>query len=226
MKKFTNSIERDENFVPSTRSELKLPEEAKATSQDYKEILEEAPLFVLARILFMQLLGWQTYILFNVMGSRAYPKGTNVSSLLCEMSHNHAEHLVAPFSNIASISTERPSPDYYIRHWSLLYDSSTHTMVTHVWFTSRCEVLSHSLPCEFSQLMLLINAFELSTLWKITNHWIVMLTYLQHSDPTIPHYRSGEWNWLRGALATVDRPLLGWVGRFFLHNVGNSLPLL
>ena len=50
-----------------------------------------------------------------------------------------------------------------------------------------------------------------------------MLTYLHHSDPTIPHYRAGAWSWVRGAAATVDRPLLGWAGRFFLHNV--RLPL-
>jgi len=49
-----------------------------------------------------------------------------------------------------------------------------------------------------------------------------MLTYLHHSDPTIPHYRKKEWTFLRGALATVDRPLLGWVGRYFLHNVSHD----
>lgn len=49
-----------------------------------------------------------------------------------------------------------------------------------------------------------------------------MLTYLHHSDPTIPHYRKPEWTFLRGALATVDRPFLGWVGRFFLHNVSHD----
>ncbi|KAI0937591.1 hypothetical protein AcV7_003584 [Taiwanofungus camphoratus] len=49
-----------------------------------------------------------------------------------------------------------------------------------------------------------------------------MLTYLHHSDPTIPHYRKEEWSWVRGAAATVDRPLLGWAGRFFLHNVSHD----
>jgi len=49
-----------------------------------------------------------------------------------------------------------------------------------------------------------------------------MLTYLHHSDPTVAHYRSKEWNFLRGAISTVDRPLLGWVGRFFLHNVSHD----
>ncbi|KZT10498.1 uncharacterized protein LAESUDRAFT_427677 [Laetiporus sulphureus 93-53] len=56
----------------------------------------------------------------------------------------------------------------------------------------------------------------------LCNHWIVMLTYLHHSDPTIPHYRKQEWSWVRGAAATVDRPLLGWAGRFFLHNVSHD----
>jgi hypothetical protein len=46
-----------------------------------------------------------------------------------------------------------------------------------------------------------------------------MFTYLHHSDPSIPHYRMEEWSFVRGAAATVDRPLLGWMGRFFLHNV-------
>jgi len=58
--------------------------------------------------------------------------------------------------------------------------------------------------------------------YVLCNHWIVMLTYLHHSDPTIPHYRKDEWSWVRGAVATVDRPLLGWAGRFFLHNVSHD----
>lgn len=49
---------------------------------DYEELLEDAPLFVLIRLVLMQLLGWPSYIFFNTMGSRAYPKGTNVCVLL------------------------------------------------------------------------------------------------------------------------------------------------
>ncbi|KAG7096068.1 hypothetical protein E1B28_006748 [Marasmius oreades] len=58
--------------------------------------------------------------------------------------------------------------------------------------------------------------------WLLTNHWIVMLTYLHHADPTVPYYRRGAWTFLRGALATVDRPLLGWIGRVFFHNVSHN----
>jgi fatty acid desaturase len=58
--------------------------------------------------------------------------------------------------------------------------------------------------------------------YLLTNHWIVMITYLQHTDPTIPHFRKDAWTFLRGASTTVDRPLLGWMGRFFLHNVSHD----
>ncbi|KAJ3825402.1 delta-12 fatty acid desaturase [Lentinula raphanica] len=58
--------------------------------------------------------------------------------------------------------------------------------------------------------------------YLITNHWIVMLTYLQHTDPTIPHYRRSQWTFVRGALASVDRPFLGWIGRVFFHNVSHN----
>lgn len=39
----------------------------------------------------------------------------------------------------------------------------------------------------------------------ITNFWLVMITLLQHTHPALPHYTDEEWDWLRGALATVDR---------------------
>ncbi|KAF8057018.1 fatty acid desaturase-domain-containing protein [Lyophyllum atratum] len=58
--------------------------------------------------------------------------------------------------------------------------------------------------------------------WLVAHNWIVMFTYLQHSDPTIPYYRKDQWTFARGALATVDRPLFGWVGRFFFHHISTD----
>lgn len=48
-----------------------------------------------------------------------------------------------------------------------------------------------------------------------------MITYLHHTAPDLPHYRGKEWNFQRGAAATVDRNFLGWQGRFFLHDVAH-----
>ncbi|XP_024630932.2 LOW QUALITY PROTEIN: omega-6 fatty acid desaturase, endoplasmic reticulum isozyme 1-like, partial [Medicago truncatula] len=39
----------------------------------------------------------------------------------------------------------------------------------------------------------------------IVNGFLVTITYLQHTHFSLPHYDSKEWDWLRGALATVDR---------------------
>lgn len=57
--------------------------------------------------------------------------------------------------------------------------------------------------------------------WLSVTHWFIMITYLHHTDVELPHYRNGQWNFQRGAAATVDRNFLGWQGRFFLHDVAH-----
>ncbi|KAF4582463.1 hypothetical protein EYR38_002588 [Pleurotus pulmonarius] len=138
--KATSSIERDENYVPYTRSDYKLPPKEQAHKFDYAEVFEETPIYTLGRMLIMQGFGWWVYLSKNTMGSKMYPPGTN-----------------------------------------------------------------HFDPN--------------SPLFKPAQ---LMFTYLHHSDPTIPHYRKDEWTFLRGAAATVDRPLLGWMGRFFFHNISHD----
>jgi omega-6 fatty acid desaturase / acyl-lipid omega-6 desaturase (Delta-12 desaturase) len=46
----------------------------------------------------------------------------------------------------------------------------------------------------------------------------VAITYLQHTDPTLPHYTGTSWNYVRGAAATVDREF-GFIGRQLLHGI-------
>ena len=58
--------------------------------------------------------------------------------------------------------------------------------------------------------------------WFAMSHWIMMVVFLQHTDPVLPHYRAAKWTYARGALATMDRDFLGWQGRYFLHNVSSD----
>ena len=44
------------------------------------------------------------------------------------------------------------------------------------------------------------------------------ITYLQHTDPSLPHYHADEWNFVRGAAATIDREF-GFIGRHLLHGI-------
>jgi hypothetical protein len=60
--KATASMERDENYVPYTRSEYNLPDEKKATKADYAEIFEETPLWTLTRMFIMQGLWLSSFI--------------------------------------------------------------------------------------------------------------------------------------------------------------------
>ncbi|PPQ94926.1 hypothetical protein CVT25_004412 [Psilocybe cyanescens] len=183
--KATMSIERDENFVPRTRSDYGLPSEASARPADYHEIFEETPIYTLGRMIFMQLLGWQYYLLTNVMGSPMYPPGTNHFQPSSPLFKPHERNGIIA-SNIGL---------------------STMSVVLYLW--TKEVGLGYFLKLYFVP-------------YLFANHWIVMLTYLHHSDPTIAHYRNKQWSFLRGAISTVDRPLLGWAGRFFLHNVSHD----
>ncbi|PSS36308.1 Delta(12)-fatty-acid desaturase [Actinidia chinensis var. chinensis] len=54
----------------------------------------------------------------------------------------------------------------------------------------------------------------------IVNGFLVLITWLQHTHPALPHYDSSEWDWLRGALSTMDRDY-GILNRVF-HNITDT----
>ncbi|KAJ7598612.1 fatty acid desaturase-domain-containing protein [Mycena floridula] len=179
--KATASMERDENYVPYTRSEYKLPPQESCKPFDYAEVFEETPIFTMGRMLIMQGFGWWVYLSQNTMGSKMYPPGTN------------------------HFNPDSPLFKKEQRNSIILSNIGLVVMISVLIYIGPRLVLRYYLVP-----------------YLLTNHWIVMFTYLHHSDPTIPHYRKGEWSFLRGAAATVDRPLLGWMGRFFFHNISHD----
>ncbi|KAL0581657.1 hypothetical protein V5O48_000358 [Marasmius crinis-equi] len=183
--KATVSIERDENYVPRTRKDFGLPPAMNATARDYHEIFEETPIYTLARMIIMQLLGWQIYLLTDVSGSPRHPAGTN--------------HI------LPSSSIFKPKD----RNGVIASNLGISFMAYVLYLWSRQVGVAMFVKLYFIPYILL-------------NHWIVMLTYLHHSDPTVPMYRKDQWSFVRGATSTVDRPLLGWAGRVFFHNVSHD----
>lgn len=67
----------------------------------------------------------------------------------------------------------------------------------------------------FSVWSAFINWF-IPFLW--VNHWLVFVTFLQHTDPTMPHYDAEEWTFAKGAAATIDRNF-GFVGQHIFHDI-------
>lgn len=56
--------------------------------------------------------------------------------------------------------------------------------------------------------------------YMFVNMWLVLITYLQHSDPAIPHYTPKEFNFVRGALCSVDRDY--GIYNILQHHIGDT----
>lgn len=68
---------------------------------------------------------------------------------------------------------------------------------------------------KFGGWSLFINWF-VPYIW--VNHWLVFITFLQHTDPTMPHYNAEEWTFAKGAAATIDRKF-GFIGPHIFHDI-------
>jgi omega-3 fatty acid desaturase (delta-15 desaturase) len=60
--------------------------------------------------------------------------------------------------------------------------------------------------------------------------WLDLVTFLHHTDPEIPWYRSDEWTFLKGALSSIDRsygfidPIHHNIGTHVAHHIFLSMP--
>ena len=57
--------------------------------------------------------------------------------------------------------------------------------------------------------------------YLVVNVWLVLYTWLQHTDVDIPHFDDEEWTWVKGAFMTVDRPYGGLLD-FMHHHIGST----
>ncbi|KAJ3561548.1 hypothetical protein NP233_g10123 [Leucocoprinus birnbaumii] len=69
-----------------------------------------------------------------------------------------------------------------------------------------------------------LTVYGVPYLW--INHSLVLATHLHHTDPLLPHYRDPEFTFVRGALATFDRTVLGkkgtvtaWIFGHLFHGI-------
>lgn len=163
----TNSIERDEVFVPKPKTIIPW----------YYTYIDNPPgrVMILAVTL---LLGWPLYLACNVAG-RPYDR--------------YASH----FDPYSPIYSNRERLQIFIS------DAGVLTMSYVLYRIALVEGFSWII-CYFTMPLLVTNAF------------LVSITYLQHTHPSLPHYDSSGWEWLKGALATVDRDY-GILNKVFHH---------
>ena len=57
--------------------------------------------------------------------------------------------------------------------------------------------------------------------YLFTNFWLVLYTWLQHTDVDVQHLAADEWSYIKGAFLTIDRPY-GPVFDFLHHRIGST----
>ncbi|KAI1127284.1 oleate delta-12 desaturase [Nemania abortiva] len=58
--------------------------------------------------------------------------------------------------------------------------------------------------------------YFLPYLW--VNNWIAAITFLHHTDPSVPRYTPALWTYTLGAAATIDRDF-GFIGKHIFHGI-------
>ncbi|KAI2790497.1 Oleate hydroxylase FAH12 [Penicillium oxalicum] len=181
-------IEKDTVFVPPTDEYLKT--KVPTLLNKVQELFEETPFYNAAALLSHQLLGWQTYLMFNVSaGSKSLPeKPTGPKAL--RNSH---------FDPLGSLFTDSQAHLIAITDLGLLIVGGT-----------------------LYYLATQMGAWKIALLYVVpyfwVHHWLVAITYLHHTHPTVPHYDADAWTFVKGALSTVDRRF-GFIGRHFFHEI-------
>jgi omega-6 fatty acid desaturase (delta-12 desaturase) len=55
----------------------------------------------------------------------------------------------------------------------------------------------------------------------VVNSWLVVYTWLHHTDSDVPHLSNTKFSYMRGAFLSIDRPY-GKIIDFLHHNIGSS----
>ncbi|KAJ5081183.1 hypothetical protein N7456_013421 [Penicillium angulare] len=187
--RFAGHMDKDTVFVPFTEDEYANHFRLSFIPRRIIECMEDAPVVALGELLLHQLFGWPMYLFFNV--------SAGVDSLPSQdrESRRRTSHF-NPFGVLFTTS-----------QWPYVLLSDLGLVVTGCILVALCTKFG------LQHVSLL---YFLPYIW--TNHWIVSITYLHHTHPSVPHYGNQSWSYLRGSLSTVDRTA-GLLGRHFFHDI-------
>lgn len=192
--KATGHMERDMVFVPKTR-EVYASRVGKFI-HELDELAEETPIATLVHSIGQQLLGWPLYLISNVTGHNNHEKQPEGRGIGKKNGFGNGVNHFDP-----------NSPLYEAKDAALIILSDIGIAITLSILALLCKKYG------FSNMAIW---YFIPYLW--VNHWLVAITFLQHTDPSLPHYTGASWNYVRGAAATIDREF-GFIGRTLLHGI-------
>lgn len=153
------------------------------------ELTEDSPIVTFLRIILQQVIGWPWYLIANIT---AAPSSLPKPPSMYPLGNSH----FAPTGSL--FRTEEAS-------LILLSDLGLATTAFGLWFAS-------------SRLGSGMVALLYLQPYMWVNHWIVAITYLHHTHPTLPKFEPEAWTFMKGATATVDRDF-GWIGKYIFHGI-------
>lgn len=192
--KATGHMERDMVFVPTTKDDYASRRGMKL--HQLHELTEETPIATMFNLISQQLFGWPMYLFTNVTGHNKHEvqrEGRGVGK------QNGFGGGVSHF--------DPASPLYEAKDAKLILASDLGLLVV--------GSILFLIGKNFGVANLFVWYFA-PYLW--VNHWLVAITFLQHTDPSLPHYTPQTWTYTRGAAATIDREF-GFIGRQLLHGI-------
>ncbi|KAF2688750.1 delta(12) fatty acid desaturase [Lentithecium fluviatile CBS 122367] len=192
--KATGHMERDMVFVPKTRDEY--ASRVGKLAHQLNELTEETPIATAIHTIYQQLGGWPMYLISNVTGHNYHerqPEGKGIGKKN------------GLFGGVNHFNPSSPLYEKKDEKLILLSDLGLAITVGALTWVGKNYGFSN-----------LLVWYILPYLW--VNHWLVAITFLQHTDPTLPHYDGQSWTYVRGAAATIDREF-GFIGRTLLHGI-------
>ncbi|KIW99491.1 uncharacterized protein Z518_11230 [Rhinocladiella mackenziei CBS 650.93] len=192
--KATGHMDRDMVFVPATKEEYASRRGHLLHQLD--ELTEETPIATAYHLITQQLGGWPMYLITNVTGHDKHEgqrEGRGVGK------HNGFGGGVNHF--------DPASPLYEAKDAKLILLSDLGLIIT--------GSILYWVGKKYGWTNLFVWYFA-PYLW--VNHWLVAITFLQHTDPSLPHYTPTTWTYTRGAAATIDREF-GFIGRQLFHGI-------
>jgi len=155
---------------------------------ELNELTEETPIATAIHLVLQQLGGWLMYLATNVTGHDNHERQPEGRGLGKKNGY---------FSGVNHFNPS--SPLYEAKDAKLILLSDLGLAIT------------------ISALVWVGKNFGFANL-AVWYQIIVAITFMQHTDPTLPHYTAGSWNYVRGAAATIDREF-GFIGRALLHGI-------
>jgi omega-6 fatty acid desaturase / acyl-lipid omega-6 desaturase (Delta-12 desaturase) len=181
-------------------------------AHELTELTEETPIFTALHLIGQQLGGWPVYIFTNTTG--------------------HDNHARQPegrgkgkkngfFGGVNHFDPSSPLYEAKDAKLVLLSDLGLGIAVSILVMLGRTYGWSNMFVWYFVPYLWVnhwLGKLSLLLQYQILIYPSVAITYLQHTDPTLPHYTGESWNYVRGAAATVDREF-GFIGRQLLHGI-------